>query len=93
MTKPEHETALENNLMVKDCLKKLLHGNQFRRTEYKQNRVSENSSPITDSPAPISTSAKKILRENKSLNTPAQISKEKTPTFIHHLKNYCSLAF
>ena len=52
----KHEAALRRKLVVKDWLKKAFHDNEFSQIKYEQYQILENSSPITDSPAPISTS-------------------------------------
>lgn len=90
MTKTKHEAALSRKAGCKRLNKKGLF--RFNQLEGKNGQIqlSENSPPITDSPAPFSTSAKKILREIKSINTNKYWHnhlKEKTPTLIHHLKN------
>ena len=77
MTKPKHDVALRRKPDCKRLTRRSIHDNQFRQTQYEENQLSENSSAITYSPAPVSTSIKIILRENKSLNTLAQSSKEK----------------
>lgn len=93
MKKTKYEAALRRKAGCKRLTKKgLFHCNQLEGKN-RQIQLSENSSPITDSPAPFSTLAKKILREIKSINTLAQSSKEEDTSFDSSSKELVQSCF